>query len=392
LKASYGGLTLESAWAERTQDYPYTPSVYFADKNAFTSLKYDNELSTGLTSSTHLYFGRYRYQKYVENDWRSDDQGGNWWGLDSKLVSTRFDRQTIILGAEYRDDYRQSQWTQHSPLDPVDDPHTQRQTWSMYAYDNLLLTNNLQLNFGGRFDARNNGSTTFSPRAAAVYTPISGTTLKLSTGIAHQQPTADSELNGRSPVVERLHTYELVWEQSLGPKTRLTSSLYSYRINNYDTSYLDTNTWTWVPVYDGSISAKGAEFELEHLWDNGVRLRASYVRQSAKISDNLTMLNLARNNAKLNLSAPVAGEWLRAGLAVRYLGRRPNHIDDYDPAFLIADLTLTSKWNHWFSSFSIRNLGDAPYKEMGASFYDSASGSYGGNGRNFWFQLGYEFK
>jgi len=392
LKASYGDWALESAWAERTQNDIYTPSAHFADKNTFTSLKYDHELSSGLNISTHLYFGRYRYQRYQDNGWRDANEGGNWWGLDSKLVSTRLDRHTIILGSEYRDDYRQSQWTQYSPLDPVDDPHTQRQTWSLYAYDDFRLTPNLQLNFGARVDARNNGSTPFSPRFAAIYTPLDGTTLKLSTGIAQQQPTADTELNHGSPAVERLHTYELVWEQSLGPKTRLTSSLYSYRINNYDTSYVDTNAWTWVQVYDGRISTQGAEFELEHLWDNGVRLRASYTRQDAKISSNLVMLNLARNNAKLNISAPVAGEWLRAGLAVRYLGRRPNHIDDYDPATLIADLTLTGRWNHWFSSFSIRNLGNAPSYEMGASYYSSASGSYGGDRRNFWFQLGYEFK
>ncbi|MFZ2267257.1 MAG: TonB-dependent receptor [Azonexus sp.] len=397
LKASYGGWTLESAWAERTQNDPDVPSAHLGDKNTFSSLRYNHELSTGLNSSTHLYFGRYRYQYYQDNGWRDTNQGGNWWGLDSKLVSTRFDRHTIILGAEYRDDYRQSQWTQDSPLDPVDDPHKQRQTWSLYAYDDFRLTPNLQLNFGARVDARNNGSTPFSPRFAAIYTPLNGTTLKLSTGIAHQQPTANTELNNGSPAVERLHTYELVWEQSLGPKTRLTSSLYSYRINNYDTSYFDFsspdyNNWAWVQVYDGRISTQGAEFELEHLWDNGVRLRASYARQDAKISSNLVMLNLARNNAKLNISAPLAGEWLRAGLAVRYLGRRPNHIDDYDPATVIADLTLTGRWNHWFSSFSIRNLGNAPTYEMGANYYGSASSSYGGDRRNFWFQLGYEFK
>lgn len=385
LKASYGGWGFESAWTERVQDW--APDTV-ADKNSFTSLRYDRELGIGLRVSHHMYFGRYRYQNHHEDGRRYADQGGNWWGLDNKLVSTQFDRQTIILGVEYRDDYRQSLWSQYSPLFPADDPRTQRQTWSLYAYDDLQLSKNLQLNFGGRFDVRDNGSNTFSPRAALVSTPISGTTLKLSTGIAHQQPTAVAELYDSNTMVERVHSYELVWEQALGPKTRLTSALYSYRINNYETFYTDSNTGESILDRQGSIAAKGAEFEFEHLWDDGIRLKVSYVLQDAKISHDNPMLNLANHIGKLNLSAPVSGDWLRAGLGVRYLGQRQKWLGEDESATLVADLTFTARWNQWFSSLSIRNFGNTRYRE----FYSYESDSYGQNRRNLWLQLGYEFK
>jgi iron complex outermembrane receptor protein len=398
LKASYGGWSFQSAWVSRTQagtprDETTSPTAYLVDENSYTNLKYDTELAADLKSSTLFYTGQYRYQEYKFDGWRKRELIGQWRGIDSKLVSTHLDKQTLVLGAEYRDDNRQSKWEQPAPLSWVNYSFAQRQTWSLYAYDDLQLSNNWQINFGGRVDARNNGSKTFSPRAAVIYVPTDGTTLKLSSGEASRQQVAMDEWFRKNLAVEHLRTNELVWEQALGPKTRLTSALYSYRISNFAVAEeWDPAAFKSTMTY-GSLSAKGAELELEHLWDNGLRLRASYAWQDAKKSNNTPILNLAHDIAKLNLSAPVAGDWLRAGLAVRYLGKHYNWLNEYDPATLLGDLTLTAKWNHWSTSFSIRNLANAHYREVGRySYGDSDGESYGADRRNFWFQLGYEFK
>lgn len=400
LKAAYDSWTFESAFASRSQPDPYGLAGPSDEENAFVSLKYDAELITDLKSSSHFYVGHYGFQTYQVDGWQSINQRGDWWGLDSKLVSTRFERQRVMLGAEYRSDFKQSLWSQDSQLSPASDLYTQRKTWSLYAYDDLQLADNLHLNLGARADARDNRGTDFSPRAALVYAPLHGTTLKLSTGKAIRQPTAAMELGQGILDAEHLRTNELVWEQSLGPKTRLTSALYSYHIDNYSLIYFDQDSYAWTTSY-GSLSAKGAELELEHLWDNGVRLQASYVVQDAQTSLQRPILNFAKNIAKLNLSAPVAGDWLRAGLAVRYLGSRPNWNNEffqsssgYDPQSWVADLTLTAKWDRWFASFSIRNLGDVAYTEIASKYYGDSIPvhSYAADRRHFWLQIGYEFK
>ena len=188
---------------------------------------------------------------------------------------------------------------------------------------------------------------------------------------------------------------ELVWEQALGSKTRLTSALYHYRIDDYyrnwDYAYDGDGNWIGYKGLYGKQSSKGMEIEIEHLWDSGVRLRSSYARQDTRDENGQTPVNTPRHIAKLNLSAPLAGELLRAGLAVRYLGRRLDQQRDYQSSALLADLTLTSKWNNWSGSLSVRNIGNTRYHEVSGALINDR-GIYPADRRNIWLQLGYEFK
>jgi iron complex outermembrane receptor protein len=387
IKALYGSWTVESAWAKRVAPMP---DQRMTDTNAFVNLKYDHELDTRLKSSTSLYYGNYRFNKN-KPDASFIHSGGDWRGVDSKLVGTWFDRHTLVFGAEYRDDFRQF----------YDDGAyrigVNRQTTSFYFYDEITLANNLQLNLGGRRDARNGSGATVSPRAALIYAPLEGTTLKLSTGQAHRQLTPMIEDGLINPQVERATTRELVWEQTFGRRTRLITSLYRYRIDNYYRSdqedfYNGAGDWIAYRAAYGWQVTKGAEVELEHVWDNGVRLRSSYARQDTRDENGLVPANTPKNIAKFNLSAPLAGEYLRAGLGVRYLGRRLDQKDNYQAGALLADLTLSSKWQDWTASFSVRNLGDnKSYNEVSGALINDR-GIYPADGRNVWLQLGYEFK
>lgn len=83
---------------------------------------------------------------------------------------------------------------------------------------------------------------------------------------------------------------------------------------------------------------------------------------------------------------------MRLGLSARYLGSRlRNDSATREPSYLVGDLTLSGKANRWTYSFSIRNLGNVHYNHISSSAV-TAVGSYPADGRNFWFQLGYEFK
>jgi iron complex outermembrane receptor protein len=387
LKAGYHDWTLETAWSQRYTFDSYFESRY-TDRNAFTSLRYDGQLSDRLKLSSHFYFGQYRSIGQAADGWRYANQGGNWWGIDTKLVSTAFDRQTIVLGTEYRNDFKQSQWYQSDPYLPADDRHTRRKTVSLYAYDDIVLNSHWQLNGGARLDARNNDSTTLSPRLALIHTPQAGTVFKASTGIAHLQPSADQELNYGNPEVEHLRASELVWEQALGPRTRLVTALYQYRVTHDAVAIFGNNL-----VYQ-NVSVQGMELEFEHKWQNGTRLRASYALQDSEGDGGYPAFNTSKNIAKLNLAVPLVGEQLKLGLGLRYRSGYRNENYSLQPSTVVGDLTLSGRWHGWFFAASIRNAGDLSYQDDGKQYYGDISNfmPYHADRRNYWLQIGYEFK
>ena len=126
---------------------------------------------------------------------------------------------------------------------------------------------------------------------------------------------------------------------------------------------------------------------MERLWSNGVRLRASYAFQDVRDGNDDVPVNSPRHNAKLNLSVPLLGEQLRAGLAARYLGRRLNSLAEYEPGGVVSDLTLTGRWQNWSASLSARNVGNAKFNDAGGTQI-----AYPIEGRNYWLQLTYDFK
>jgi iron complex outermembrane receptor protein len=393
LKAAYDGVTFEYGQVSRPMWSPIVErQERNVDTNSFVRLKFDRDLAEHLKTSVDFYYGQSRFTASYLDDPATNvrgysESGGNWRGVDAKFVGTWFDRHTLVWGAEYRSDFKQYDWGEIGGV--LDYSFSaRRRTNSIYAYDDIALSPGLQLNIGARRDVRDNGSATLSPRGALVYSPFAGSTLRLSTGVAHHQPTAYAEFYAaNTPPVERAATREIVWEQMLGPRTRWISSVYRYRIDNF---VYDLGFGTIGDTY-ASLLSQGAETELEHLWGNGVRLRTSYAYQDTHYEDGSRTPNSPHHIAKFNLSFPLAGEKLKLALSARYLGARLNMLGGSEPAVLTGDLTLTSKWNHWFSSFSARNLGDVAYREVSGAMITS-QGVYPADRRNFWFQLGYEFK
>lgn len=394
LKTQYQGWTLQAAQVNRKAGLPIDLNYKEPQSQSFIRLKYDGDLSEHLKASLDLYHGQFQVDEYFPSESLVSVFGARWRGVDAKLVGTWFDRHTLAWGAEYRDDYDQyAHQLDHGVEDPEYTYLLNRRTKSLYAYDDFTVSDTLQLNFGGRWDARNNGSQTFSPRVAAVYTPWDGTRLKLSTGKANRQQTVFSEITAPDPLVETLRTQELALEQRLGSKTRLTASLYRYRIGNF----LFRRDLGWQePGNHGPKASRGVELELEHLWGNGARLLTSYAYQNTYFPEGSPYgrypANMAHNNLKFNFSVPLRGESLRLGLSARYLGSRlQNDWLTREPAYLVGDLTLSGKANRWTYSFSIRNLGNVRYNHVSGSLVNPQE-LYPADGRNFWFQLGYEFK
>jgi len=376
IKGSVQGWTLTAAVVRRPVAIPGSPEDVSTDSSGFTSLKKDSDLSPRLKLSSHVYLGQYLYHSNFDGG-GTESSDGRWWGVDNKLVSNAFKGHTVVVGAELRNDYRQLYQFSTPDSDPyVDDQ--QRKTVSLYAYDDIALAANWQLNLGLRHDHRNNGTGFTSPRIALIWTPTQGSVLKLSTGIAHLQPTPNVESFVPDAPIERLHNTELVWEQQLAPTTRLITSVYSYNI--------DQRTIV------SPISTHGVEAELEHQWGNGTRLRTSYAWQRARKDDGTWPVDSPYHNAKFNFTVPLVGEKLRLGAEVQVLGRRLRYDHEEIPTSVMTNLALTSRdwWPNWQVSLSVRNAFNSSYTDV----KNPGNGLqvYHRDGRNIWLQISRDFK
>lgn len=382
VKGSLNGWTITSAAVQRPIDTPSSPGVVSTDTSGFTSLKLDADINPKLKLSSHAYIGRYLYK--VDPD-RSETTVSQWWGLDSKLVSNWLDGHTVVLGAELREDDRQFTRVAGPPeFAFVGD--VQRKTTSLYAYDDIALTPHWQLNLGLRHERRDNGTSFTSPRAALIW-ESSGSSVRLSTGVAHMQatPNIESFVFVQPTPIERVHTTELVIEQQLAATTRLIGSLYHYRFDNRP-SFNETQA-TATP-----LSTHGAEIELEHHFSAGSRLRASYAYQQLRREDGSWQINSPPHVAKLNFTKPLIGEKLRLGAEWQLISRRFRGDGAEMPGYAVANLALTSQnWlPNWYVSLSVRNIFNRRYSDV----KDASNGlqTFPRDGRNVWLQISRDFK
>ncbi|MBA4388495.1 MAG: TonB-dependent receptor [Verrucomicrobia bacterium] len=298
---------------------------------------------------------------------------GEWAGTEWQLTVKSFDRHTLILGAEYRENIRQDQ-SSYSDSQPrtyyLDDSRSSR-TLGVFAQDEVAVMTNLLFSVGLRYDYYfGSFGGAANPRVGLIYNPWERSTLKALYGQAFRAPNPFEShfFNQQSSMPEldpeTIRTYELVCEQYLGRRYRLTVSGYFYKIHDLISP---TVTPTFVPYY-GNIDkadARGVEFEAEGKYDSGLLARASYALQRTENEHTDEELSSApRHLAKVNLSLPVYKDVLFISPELQYYGTTRTitgaRVDD----FLIANLTLLSRR-------MARNL------EISASVYNLADTTYG---------------
>lgn len=382
VKGSINGWTLTSAAVQRPIDVPSTPGMVTTDTSGFTSLKLDADINPKLKLSSHAYVGRYLYKTDPDN---SETTVSRWWGLDSKLVANWLDGHTMVLGAEFREDDRQ--YTRViGPPEVAFTGDVQRKTTSLYAYDDIALAPHWQLNLGLRHERRDNGTSFTSPRAALIW-ESSGSSVRLSTGVAHMQatPNIESFLFVQPSPIERVRTTELVVEQPLAATTRLIGSIYHYHIDHRPS--FDETQATGTP-----LSTHGAEIELEHHLGSGSRLRASYAYQQLRRDDGSWQVNSPPHVAKLNFTKPLIGEKLRLGAEWQFIGRRVRSDGVEMPGYAVANLALTSQdwWPNWHVSLSVRNVFNRRYADV--KYPGNGLQTFPRDGRNVWLQISRDFK
>ena len=389
---SYSGFTLQGAYVSRTKGIPTAP--YGTDFNdsrnrtvddwGYLDLKYEHQFENRLGLMAHLHYDSYKYHgDYILSGVTNrDDAKGNWWGGELHLQKTLFEKHRVIAGADYQDNTRQDQRNyDEDPYFLYIDDKRKSQTWALYLQDEFTILKNLILNAGVRYDHYSTFGSTTNPRLALIYSPFQKTTFKLLYGTAFRAPNA-YELYYSTPdtgqksnpdlMPEKISTYELVWEQSIGSNLRLTAAGFYYKITDLISQQVDPADGLLVFSNVDEAEAKGIQAELEGTWEHGLKGSINYTYQKARNSATKeALVNSPQHLAKLNLIVPFIQGKLFGGLTVQYTGKRKTLAENYTESFIVTNVTL-------FSQKLLKGLeiSASVYNLFNQKYDDPAGGEY----------------
>jgi outer membrane receptor for ferrienterochelin and colicin len=417
-KLSYRGLTLEGAYVSRDKTVPTAPfDTVFNDSRTSTrdargylDLQYERTPADGLGVQARLYFDLYDYGgTYILDD--SPDQTppprldkdfgrGTWWGAELKLSRRLFERHRLTIGADLRDNVKQSQGDQaFDPVYVIAEDERRSTNAALYAQDEFKIRDDLILSAGVRYDHHSVFGGTIKPRLALIYNPFPKAALKLLYGEAYRAPNA-YELLYESEAArskgdlrpETIRTGEVVWEQNLGDHLFLGASGFWTQIRGIISQESDPED-LFGYGFDNreKAAAKGLELDLEGHLSGGAESRFSYTFQHATDGDGAWLSNSPRHLVKLNLGAPLFDKRLFAGLELHAMGSRLDRDGGKIDPFLIANLTLsTQKLIQGLEvSASVYNLFDTRYGDPGAQEHRQVVIEQ--DGRRLGLKLGYRF-
>jgi iron complex outermembrane receptor protein len=207
-------------------------------------------------------------------------------------------------------------------------------------------------------------------RAAAIVKPRREAALKLLHGTAFRAPSAyelDYYENPQPLVPETIRTTEVVWEQYVRNKLRLSASWFHYHaddlISQIAVEEVDTIPFENVP----GASASGLELEVEGVW-RAYQGLASYSYERARNEiDRSELTNSPRHLLRARFTGPVIPRRLFVGVETLYTGDRQTLQQTTANGALIGNVTLSSADIGPFGlSLTVGNLLDRRYGDPGA--------------------------
>jgi len=397
-RLAYHGLTVSGAYSLRDKDVPTASfgTVFndgrerTTDERTFLDLQYERDLSPTSKLRGRAYYDRYAYRATYPYDYAApggppfvvlshDDDDGDGMGTEVQWTTKLRDRHTVICGAEYREALHlyQSNFSGSPRIYNFLSDHQER-SLGVYSQGDFAVGPKLRINAGLRYDHYDNFGGTVNPRLGVIYSPRAETTVKLLYGQAFRAPNAyelyleSPGFNKANPALEpeTIATYELVLEQYLPRNLRLSASGYLYDIQHLISQRRDPEDGLLVFQNVDRVRASGLELELEGRYAHELLVRASYALENA--ADGRTgkeLTNSPRHLAKLNLSLPLHGDLLHAGLELQYLSGLKTLDDRHTAGFLLANATLLSGTvlPHLEVSLSVYNLFDRDYAYPGST-------------------------
>ncbi len=416
---TYKDLTLTGAYSRREK---HVPTASFGtvfndgrerttDERFYLDLKYNHSFADDLELMARGYYDYYGYRADYPFNYATsgppfivlnhDDNYGDGVGTEVQLTKKLWDRHTVIVGGEFRRDldlYQSNFSGNPKTYNFLDN----RDRWSVggYAQGELVILTNLLLNAGVRYDEYSNFGGTANPRVGLIFSPWETTTFKLLYGQAYRAPNA-YELYQASPFYskvnpflrpETIHTYEAVYEQYLPLNHRMSLSGYYYEVDDLISQRVDPSDGLLVFQNISSVTAKGAEFEVEGHYTRGLMARVSYAIQRADDGrTGIELNNSPRHLIKANLIAPIYKEKVYAGLEAQYTSGLKTLAGNRTSGFFVMNATVYSQKivKNLDVSATIYNLFDERYA------YPGSTGHYQDvipqDGRSFRIKLTYKF-
>lgn len=390
-KLSYRDFTLEGAYVDRKKQLPTAPwDTIFndprdksKDERGYIDLKYQHVIDTETSVMGRIFYDSYYYHGDYIYDYppvttNEDFSRGNTWGLEAQFKKQLFEKHTVVVGSEYRDNYKQDQGAQD--IDPyyeyIDDKRDSK-VWALFAQDEFRICDNLLLNAGLRYDHYDTFGGTTNPRLALIYQPVSATTIKLLYGRAFRAPNVYelyyddggvSQKGNPDLDPETIESYDAVVEHYFNKNLKATIDGFYYTMDDLIDQQTTADGLLKFSNTDG-MEARGVELELDGIWENSWQGSISYTYTDAEDKDtDKTLTNSPKHLAKFNLIAPLVREKLFAGLEVQYTSGRKTLAGNTAHDFFITNLTLFSPriLKGLEVSGSIYNLFNQKYSVPGA--------------------------
>jgi iron complex outermembrane receptor protein len=408
--SSFGSLgfkdfTLEGAYIYREKTNPTAqyfttfndPRLVTIDQQGYAALRYVHSFDEVVDVAARVYYDRSDFNiTYPFGTALFEQQdSGEWWGAELQFNKRILDRHILTLGAEYRDDFRQSSKV-FDAVTTYSDIHTNQQTYGVYFQGDFAVLTNLHATLGVRYDQVGGNDPEFNPRVALIYNPVPASTLKAIYGSAFRSPNFSELIDPRFQNIkpEDINSYEFVYEQGIGRNLR--SSLAAYFNQMDDLIVLENGAFT-----NFNAQTAGFELALQGFWTNGIRTTLSYsFQQTENLTTSGDVPDSPEHMVKLNLSVPVFREKIFAGLEYQYTSSRatvqttttgvtlPGEEAD---GYSVVNLTVYSRdlvKNLEFSA-SVYNLLNTTYFYPASRFH--LQDMIQSDGRSFRLKLSYRF-
>jgi iron complex outermembrane receptor protein len=421
-RLSYKDFTLQAAFTSREKEIPTgayetvfnDPRNWTRDDRGYVDLSFHRKVVEATELRARVYYDYYRYMGNYAYDLAPTgappaigvniDRGfGQWWGAEAQVNQRLFDRHTLSLGGEIRHNLQQDQDNFYEGL-PQPALHDRRDSvdGGVFCQGELCLLTNLTFNAGVRYDYYETFGGTANPRLGLIYNPTAASAVKLLYGQAFRAPNVYelyyeepvSQKSNPEPKPETVQTYELVWEQDLGPHFR--SSLSGYYYHAEDLIVLENDPTDGFDVFRNAeeVDAFGVEAALEAKLPFGLRGRVGYSLQEAydqRKDERLS--NSPEHLGKLNLSLPVFEEKLVAGLELLAASPRRTLAGAYTDPHALVNLTLLSRnlVRNLELSASVYNLFDTQYSDPAGPEHAPLVDMLARDGRSFRVKLTWRF-
>ncbi len=410
---SYRGFILQGVFSQRDKG---TPNAYFGtvfndprtrnfDDQQYFDLSYEHSLGEKWGLEARTSYDQYRLAaplavSAVAGGPVTVDQysaRGNWWTAEAKLSRTLWEKHRLTFGTEIRDNLKQNQGYFLSASNTFEQDLNSNWNWGIYVQDDYAVTPKLSLSAGVRHDRYPRGAVngtatgqlpvstvltsfggTTNPRLGLIYHPYEKTTLKLLYGTAFRAPEAFETTPDVGGFVEdnlalkpeTIKSLEVVAEQQLGQRFKLSGSVFRNRVDHLITLEPDSNSGLLFYANSEAVQATGTEIEFTGRFPGGLLGRASvsFVDAHDTSQGAPPLSNSPGQIAQINLSVPMVRKRILASFEGQYLGPRRTLAGNTVGAFQVVNVTLLS---HAFSeqhvdvSASLYKILDKRYSDPG---------------------------